>query len=493
MPEPTANCRSVSASGRPRVGWPLILFALTLLGWFVADASVRAMGDWSLAWFLFVFPLPYVGAFLLATLSGAVSVWPSAPARAAITIGGLALLAAFQAPLVAAGFMVSPPIAMSLIGLTGILLGVAFAIPVVGLLVTCSTCALMGGVVGGALFVLQRRLGLLEPDQIRAWRTVDIGGGALAGAFMLPAGKLLEDLVLPQVASGDGLLVRLAVAGGLLAAIFMPHAIAAWSLLRRSRLQTSVSSAGVASYALFLYVVPAFLLGDSALRPELAWPRAHLEERRAALKVAVERAARGRALQVERERMRTIPSELIWHGLRWRAPAGAWLEGDWSPLEDRYRFLVLFPAEEHPLSCLGVQAVQVREDASLPVEIVPASRARQIGYNETCRPDARHDLTICWALGNRHAGDFSERFGTAPGTDRVNIVDRLPYGDFLAAAVSPGFAASCRLEDETCEGSLAHGNRSVRFQFPLKQLNTWPNLRREVNVPLEQGHRSTAR
>jgi hypothetical protein len=455
-------------------------------GWYVADASVRAVGGWNYAWFLFAFPLPYVGAFLLVTLSGAVGVWPSAPVRAAITIGSLALLVTFQAPLIAAGFMVSPPIAMSLIALTGILLGVAFAVPVVGLILTCSTCALIGGVFGAALFSLQRRLGLIEPDQTRAWRTVDIGGGALAGAFMLPAGKLLEDLVLPQVASGDRLLVRLAVAGGLLATIFTPHALAAWWLLRRSRLQTSVSWAGVASYALFLYVVPAFLLGDSALKPELAWPRAHLEERRAALKVAVDRAARGRALQVERERMRTIPSELIWRGRRWRAPAGAWLEGDWSPLEDRYKSLLLFLADEHPLSRLGVQAVQVRDDASLPVEIVPASRARQIGYYETCRPDVWHDLTICWALGNRHARDFSERFGGAPGTDRVRIANRLPYGDFLVAEASPGFAASCRLDEGTCDGGLAHGNRTVRFQFPLKQLNSWLKLRREVNVLLEQ-------
>jgi hypothetical protein len=80
-------------------------------------------------------------------------------------------------------------------------------------------------------------------------------------------------------------------------------------------------------YAVILYLMPALLSADQTHRLELAWPKAHLEARRAALEVAVKRTARARALQAERERMRMIPSELGWHGLTWRAPAGGRLEG----------------------------------------------------------------------------------------------------------------------------------------------------------------------
>ena len=184
--------------------------------------------------------------------------------------------------------------------------------------------------------------------------------------------------------------------------------------------------------------------------------------------------------------MRIIPSKLSWHGLTWRTPADGRLEGDWSPMEDRYVALIVIPGTAHPLERLGVHAVRVREDPFRPVEIVPAGPAEKIGYNETCRPSVLHDLTICWALGNMHARELSERFGAAPEPLRVRTIDRLPSGDFLVAARVPGFAASCRFDDAACEGALAHGDRVVRFQFPLERLNSWSDLRRELGELLDE-------
>jgi hypothetical protein len=490
MLDPIPHSSSEPSTRLPGVAWLLILCALTMFGWFVADASARAVGDWNFASFLFAFPLPYVGAYLLLTLSGAVGAWPSAPVRVAITIGSLAVLVPLQALLVMAGFLVGIGVAPlgALPALVVSLLPLPFdrAMSLLGLLVACSTCAFIDGVLGAGLFELQRRLGLLEGDRARAWQVVHIGGGGLAGVLMLPAGSILESVLLPRSAGADGLLLRLVIAGGIIALIFIPHAAGSWWLLRRGRLQIRMPWAGAAAFALFLYLLPAFLAVDPAVRPDLAWPRTHLEARQTALEIAMERRARARAAQAERERMRPIPSGLRWNALTWQAPRGTRIEGDWSPLEGKYEALILIPAEAHPLKRMGVQAVRVREDASIPVKIVPASRLRQIGYYETCRPGALHDLTICWAVGNKHAREFSDRFGATPETDRVKVTRRLPYGDFLVAAEQPGFAASCILDDGLCEVGFAHGGRSVRAQVPLDRLESWQDVRREVSSLLRE-------
>jgi hypothetical protein len=64
------------AAARPGLAWLLVLAMLTLFGWLAADASVRVFGGWNLALFLFVFPLPYLGALLLLMVAGALGAWP---------------------------------------------------------------------------------------------------------------------------------------------------------------------------------------------------------------------------------------------------------------------------------------------------------------------------------------------------------------------------------------------------------------------------------
>jgi hypothetical protein len=274
-------------------------------------------------------------------------------------------------------------------------------------------------------------------------------------------------------------------ASGIVVAIFAPHAVASWRLLRRSRRESQVPWVGVVSYLLFLYLMPALLLADPRRGPELAWPLAQLEAQQAQLEKAAERTMRARLLQEERERMRTIPAgtKLTWQGLIWRAPDGSRLEGDWSPQHDRDVALTLLPAEKHPLRRVGIHAVEVREHAFRPVEVIPANEPRQTGYYETCRSRAWRGLAVCWLLAGRRAADLRQRFSEEEG--RIRLMDRLPYGDFVVGAEDQGFAATCLLDRAVCEAGLAHAGRLVRVRFPIEHLQRWQVLRRGVNDLIE--------
>jgi len=476
------------AAARPGLAWLLVLATLTLFGWLAADASVRVFGGWNLALFLFVFPLPYLGALLLLMVAGALGAWPSTLARSIIATGGITLLAPLQAALLMAGFMVGFGLTMSIGGLAVVAALPESAVPVLGLLAVIATCALMGGAFGAGLFGARRRLGLIGATQARGWRLVDIGASALAGAFALPAGGLLRELMLPNAAyTADDLPLRLLGAGAVIVAVFAPHALVSWRSLHHGRLQNRMPWVGIAVYALLLYLTPAWLSADSARRPELGWPHVQLEARRADLRAAAERTARADALQAERERMRAIAPDtrLSWNGVTWSAPVGIRLEGEWSPLDDRYLALTFSPAATHALYDLGVRIVQVREGPFRPVEIAPAGQQRQAGYYETCRRQALHGLTVCWALGSRHARELSERLGEVRDVERVRIIDRLPDGDFVAGSEQAGFAASCTLEG-ACEAAFGHVSGQVRVPLPLARLGQWPTLRREIGALLEE-------
>jgi hypothetical protein len=473
------------AAARPGLAWLLVLATLTLFGWLAADASVQAFGGgWNLALFLFLFPLPYLGALLLLMVAGALGAWPSTLARSIIATASVTLLAPLQAALVTVGFVVGFGLTMS-IGLLGVV--AAFpesAVPVFGLLAVFATCALMGGAFGAGLFKARRRLGLFAATQWRGWRLVDIGASALAGAFAMPAGLLLRNLMLPDAAdTANDLPLRLLGAGAVIVAVFAPHALVSWRLMHHSCLPTRIPWVGIAAYAVLLYLTPALLSADSVHRPELGWPHVQLEARRADLRAAAERTGWAGALQAERA---IAPDRrLSWNGVSWSAPVGTRLEGEWSPLDARYVALTLSLAATHPLYDLGVRIVQVREGPFRPVEIALAGQQRQAGYYETCRRQALHGLTVCWALGSRHARELSERLGEVPDVERVRIIDRLPYGDFVAGSEQAGFAASCKLEG-ACGAAFGHVSGQVRVPMPLAQLRQWPSLRREIAALLEE-------